>query len=183
MSKLPTRIASRATTPPREITAVSLVPPPISMIMFPTGSSMGNSAPIAAAIGCSMSCASEAPARRVASVTARRSTSVIADGTQITTFGRVKRETPTRCSNNRIIRSVISKSVMAPPRNGRTATMYPGVRPIMFHASWPVASTSPVLRLTAMTDGSLSTMPLPFMYTRVLAVPRSIARSRAMRCF
>src|SRR4051794_22738410 len=32
-----------------------------------------------------------------------------------------------------------------------------------------------------MTDGSLSTMPLPFMYTSVLAVPRSIARSRATR--
>ena len=64
-----------------------------------------------------------APARRAASVTARRSTSVIADGTQMTTLGRVNRLTPTRCNNRRIIRSVISKSVMAPPRNGRTATM------------------------------------------------------------
>ena len=91
--------------------------------MLPTGSSIGKLAPIAAAIGCSINCASDAPARRVASVTARRSTSVIADGTQMTTFGRVNRETPTRCSNNRIIRSVMSKSVMAPPRKGRTATM------------------------------------------------------------
>ena len=49
--------------------------------------------------------------------------SVIAEGTQMTTFGRVKRLTPTRCKSNRIIRSVISKSVMAPPRSGRTATM------------------------------------------------------------
>ncbi len=32
-----------------------------------------------------------------------------------------------------------------------------------------------------MTDGSLRTMPRPFMYTRVFAVPRSIARSRAIR--
>ena len=79
--------------------------------------------PMAAAMGCSMSCASAAPARRAASVTARRSTSVMADGTQMTTFGRVKRLTPTRCSSRRIIRSVISKSVMAPPRSGRTATM------------------------------------------------------------
>ena len=78
---------------------------------------------MAAAMGCSISCASDAPARRVASVTARRSTSVIADGTQITTLGRVKRETPTRWSNKRIMRSVISKSVIAPPRKGRTATM------------------------------------------------------------
>ncbi len=40
---------------------------------------------MAAAMGCSMSWASAAPARRAASVTARRSTSVMADGTQITT--------------------------------------------------------------------------------------------------
>ena len=79
--------------------------------------------PMAAASGCSMSCASAAPARRAASVTARRSTSVMADGTQMTTLGRVNRLTPTRCSSSRIIRSVISKSVIAPPRNGRTATM------------------------------------------------------------
>ena len=58
-----------------------------------------------------------------ASVTARRSTSVMADGTQITTRGRLKRLTPTRCSKRRIMRCVMSKSVMAPPRNGRTATM------------------------------------------------------------
>ena len=109
--------------PPRLMTAVSLVPPPMSMTMLPTGSSIGRSAPIAAAIGCSIRLASAAPARRAASVTARRSTSVIADGTQITTFGRVKRLTPTRCSSSRIIRSVISKSVIAPPRSGRTATM------------------------------------------------------------
>ncbi|CAB4810081.1 unannotated protein [freshwater metagenome] len=31
-----------------------------------------------------------------------------------------------------------------------------------------------------MTEGSFSTMPRPFMYTSVFAVPRSIARSRAM---
>ena len=66
--------------PPKEITAVSEVPPPMSITMLPTGSSIGRSAPIAAAIGCSIRLASAAPARRAASVTARRSTSVIADG-------------------------------------------------------------------------------------------------------
>ena len=133
------------------------------MTMLPTGSLIGRSAPIAAAIGCSNNCASAAPALRVASVTARRSTSVIADGTQIKTFGRENRDTPARCSNRRIIFSVISKSVIAPPRRGRTATMFPGVRPIMSHASRPVASTSPVVRLTAITDGSSMTIPLPSM--------------------
>ena len=78
---------------------------------------------MAAAIGCSMSWASAAPARRAASVTARRSTSVMADGTQMTTRGRLNRLTPTRWSSSRIMRWVISKSVIAPWRSGRTATM------------------------------------------------------------
>ena len=78
---------------------------------------------MAAAIGCSMRCASAAPARRAASVTARRSTAVMADGTQMTTRGRLNRFTPTRCSSRRIMRWVISKSVIAPLRSGRTATM------------------------------------------------------------
>jgi len=67
--------------------------------------------------------ASAAPARRAASVTARRSTAVIADGTQITTRGRLSRLTPTRCNSSRIMRWVTSKSVIAPLRSGRTATM------------------------------------------------------------
>src|SRR5579875_2228518 len=51
MSKLPTRMASRATIPPSEITAVSVVPPPTSTTMLPRGSWMGRPAPIAGAAG------------------------------------------------------------------------------------------------------------------------------------
>ena len=123
MSNDPTRTAWSATTPPSEMSAVSDVPPPTSTTMLPSGSLIGSPAPMAAAIGCSMSCASAAPARRAASVTARRSTSVMADGTQITTRGRLKRLTPARWSSRRIMRWVMSKSVMAPWRSGRTATM------------------------------------------------------------
>ena len=47
----------------------------------------------------------------------------MADGTQITTRGRLNRDTPARWSSSRIMRSVMSKSVMAPWRRGRTATM------------------------------------------------------------
>src|SRR3954463_1463705 len=42
-----------------------------------------------------------------------------------------------------------------------------------------MASTSLVCVLSAITDGSLSTMPSPLAYTSVFAVPRSMARSRA----
>ena len=38
MSNEPTRTASSATTPPSEITATSVVPPPMSMTMLPIGS-------------------------------------------------------------------------------------------------------------------------------------------------
>ena len=48
---------------------------------------------------------------------------VIADGTQISTRARWRRCTPTRWNSSRISRCVISKSVIAPPRSGRTATM------------------------------------------------------------
>ena len=109
--------------PPREITAVSVVPPPMSTTMFPRGSWIGSPAPMAAAMGCSMSWVSVAPACRAASFTARRSTSVIAEGTQMSTRGRWNRDRPARCNSSRIIRWVISKSVMAPWRSGRTAMM------------------------------------------------------------
>jgi hypothetical protein len=48
---------------------------------------------------------------------------VIADGTQISTRARWRREMPARWNSMRIRRWVISKSVIAPPRRGRTATM------------------------------------------------------------
>jgi hypothetical protein len=40
--------------PPSAITAISLVPPPMSMIMFPEGPLIGTFAPIAAASGSSI---------------------------------------------------------------------------------------------------------------------------------
>src|ERR1043166_6050054 len=49
--------------PAREMTATSVVPPPMSTIMFPVGSVIGNPAPIAAAIACSIKYTSVAPAR------------------------------------------------------------------------------------------------------------------------
>ena len=89
-------MASSATTPPMLSRAVSVVPPPMSVTIDPRGSLMGMSAPMAAASGCSMSWASDAPALRAASVTALRSTAVMAEGTHITTLGRLRRLTPTR---------------------------------------------------------------------------------------
>src|SRR5947209_15749771 len=49
----------------------------------------------------------------------------------------------------------------------------------MCHASWPMARTSWVWLLRAMTVGSLRTIPRPLAYTSVFAVPKSMARSLA----
>jgi hypothetical protein len=53
-SSPPTRTDVAVTMPPIEITATSLVPPPMSTTIEPTGSWIGMPAPIAAAIGSSM---------------------------------------------------------------------------------------------------------------------------------
>src|SRR4051812_4654747 len=54
-----------------------------------------------------------------------------------------------------------------------------GVRPSIRLASRPIPLIFPVIFSIATTEGSLSTIPSPFTYTRVLAVPRSTAISFA----
>ena len=79
----PTRIECVTTIPPREITEISAVPPPISQTICPAGSKIGISAPIAAARLSSITSTSFAPAFNAASITARLSTSVIHEGIPI----------------------------------------------------------------------------------------------------
>ncbi len=54
ISSPPTRRLWLTTMPPSEMTATSVVPPPMSTIMFPVGSATGSPAPMAAAIGSSI---------------------------------------------------------------------------------------------------------------------------------
>src|SRR5499425_2384139 len=62
------------------MTAMSVVPPPMSTTMLPDASVIGMPAPIAAAMPSSIRCTSLAFARYALSLTARRSTCVISDG-------------------------------------------------------------------------------------------------------
>ena len=114
-----------------------------------------------------------APAREQASLTARRSTSVIPDGAHMTTRGRAVRLGWAVRMKWRSMASVTSKSAMTPWRSGRVAEIVAGVRPIIRLASKPTACTSPVCSLIATTDGSDSTTPWSGSYTSVFAVPRS----------
>ena len=92
----PTRRLLLTTIPPRAMTAISLVPPPMSMIMFPDGPLIGTLAPIAAASGSSIRYASRAPALSAASRTARFSTEVTPAGTLIITSGLLRETGPLR---------------------------------------------------------------------------------------
>src|SRR5665647_2548503 len=129
-SSPPTRMDWLTTMPPSEMTATSLVPPPMSTIMLPVGSATGRPAPMAAAIGSSMSVAQRAPAEEVASSTARFSTPLTPLGTQITTRGCAQRFCMTLRMKWRSICSVTSKSAMTPSLSGRTALIVAGVRPL-----------------------------------------------------
>src|SRR3546814_13749067 len=81
--------------PRSESTATSVVPPPMSTTIDPIGSVTGIPAPIAAAIGSSISYTWLAPAFDAASRIARRPPEVEPDGTQITISGqRGKRPGP-----------------------------------------------------------------------------------------
>ena len=169
--------------PPSEMTATSVVPPPMSTMREPDGSLTGRPAPIAAAIGSSMRPAQRAPALSAASRTARFSTSVTPDGMPSSIRGRaiVPTRSWTLSTKYLIICSVTSKSLMTPSRSGRTAMMLAGVRPTIRLASAPTARTRLVLASMATTDGSLMTIPRSRTWTSVLAVPRSIPMSREKR--
>ena len=179
-SSPPMRRLRLTTIPPRLMTATSVVPPPMSTMRLPVGSPTGKPAPIAAAIGSSISRAHLAPALSAASRTARFSTSVTPLGMPISIRGRGIM--PTRSCTLRtkylIICSVTSKSLITPSRSGRTAMMLAGVRPSIRLASAPMASTRLVRASMATTEGSLITMPRSRTWTSVLAVPRSIPISR-----
>ena len=166
--------------PPMEMTATSVVPPPMSTIIEPLGSITGRLAPIAAAMGSSMRKTARAPALSAASCTARFSTSVTPEGMPMETRGRGRPKPKWSCAERMkycSIFSVTTKSEMTPSRNGRTATMSAGVRPTMRLASPPMANIFLLTRSMATTEGSSMTIPRPFTITSVFAVPRSMATS------
>jgi len=132
----PVRIDRDVTIPESEITATSVVPPPMSTTMLPVGAVTSRPAPMAAAIGSSIRNTSRAPADRADSRTARFSTLVIQGGTQMTMRGRARvRRLWARWMKYRSIASVISKSAMTPSLIGRMAWIEPGVRPSISLAS------------------------------------------------
>lgn len=70
--------------------------------------------------------------------------------------------------------AVASKSAIMPSRKGLIVIIDGGVFPIIFLAVVPIAITSFVFFLLAITDGSRMTIPFSLTKTRVFAVPKSI---------
>ena len=183
MRSPPTREERQKASPWSEITPTSVVPPPMSTTIDPNGSATGRPAPIAAAIGSSISETRSAPALVTASRIARRSTDVAPEGTQITTSGPRERRLGPPCALRMkclIISSATSRSAITPARSGRMVFKLSGVLPSISLASSPTARTfrTPLIVSIATTEGSLATIPTPETYTTVLAVPRSIATPR-----
>ena len=143
-------------------------------------SEIGKPAPIAAAMGSSISLTFLAPAAKAESWIALRSTGVEPVGTQIRILGLAKDlflwTFFIKCF---IISSVTTKSAITPSLSGLTAVIFPGVLPNIVLASSPTARTDflPFSSIIATTEGSLRTIPSPFTKTKVLAVPKSIAIS------
>ena len=111
--------------------------------MVPTASLNRSPAPMAAAMGSSISQTSRAPADRADSLMAFRSTAVAFPGTHISTrgLGRIMEFWCTFAMKCWSIRSVTWKSAMTPSFNGRIAVMLSGVRPSMRLASTLTAAT------------------------------------------
>ena len=80
------------TFPPMLITAMSVVPPPMSTTMWPEGSRTSMPEPMAAAIGSSIKNTCRAPAATTASTTASLSMPVMAAGTHTATRGLIRCE-------------------------------------------------------------------------------------------
>ena len=145
-SSPPVRIEASHTMPPSAMTAMLVVPPPMSMTMLPTGVSTGRPTPIAAAIGSATISSRLTPADRAESRTARRSTSVMPDGTQTMTVGLTLKmvRSMTRRRKWRSIFSATSKLAITPSFIGRTARIPSGVRPSIRLASRPIPMMFPV---------------------------------------
>src|SRR2546430_2667763 len=91
ISSPPTRMLWETTMPPSEMTATSVVPPPMSTIMFPVGSLIGRAAPVAAAPASPLPHARRAPAGSAPPSAAGRPPPATPAGTHAPRGGRAHR--------------------------------------------------------------------------------------------
>ena len=121
------RIELFDTIPPKDMTAISVLPPPISTIMLPSGASTSIPIPIAAAIGSKIRYTSRPSACSAESLTALNSTSVEPEGTPITIRNEGENKRLPVCTifiKPLIICSQAVKSAITPSFNGRIVRIF-----------------------------------------------------------
>ncbi len=152
-----------STTPDSEITAISVVPPPTSTIRCPSGLAISIPAPMAAATGSSIRYTLRAPAWIPASITARSSTSVIPEGTQIMTG--LEQLEAVYLMNKLFEHTLRSYRNLRSHRRAAAGwpTMFRGLRPSIAWASAPTFRSFQCFYPLPLREGSLRTMrPAPF---------------------
>ena len=102
---------------------MSVVPPPMSMIIRPSGTVMSSPDPRAAAMGSSIRYTCRAPAATTASTTASLSMPVMAAGTHTATRGLTIWELYTWLTKRQISSRVMVWSLMTPSFRGKVAEM------------------------------------------------------------
>ena len=178
MSSPPMRSDVEWTMPESEITATSVVPPPMSTTMFAPGSVMGRPAPTAAATGSDTRYTLRAPACMADSCTARRSTWVMPEGTLITTRGctalRARWVLRMKYSEHLFGRIVVGDDAVAERPDRPRSSPGPGRA-----WPWPVRRRrgGPAAGVHRDDRGLVQHDPLARHEDRVLAVPRSTAMS------
>ena len=159
-----TLIDEDVTIPPNDNTATSVVPPPISITIFPLGFEISIPAPTAATFGSSSRYTFLAPVFSAASLIAFFSTCVMFDGQHINILGLPKKLLPfTFLIKLFNIISVISKSAITPSFIGLIAFTCPGVLPNISLATVPTATGLFVSSSIATTLGSFRTIPWPLI--------------------
>ena len=151
------------TIPDNAITAISVVPPPISTIILPLGCIISIPIPIAAAIGSCIKYTSLPFTLSADSLTARISTSVIPEGMQITILRDGLKNFFFKVGilfiRVLIICSDALKSAITPSFSGLIVLMFSWVFPCIILASFPIAIILLVVRSMATMEG-LSTTTL-----------------------
>ena len=174
------RIECDSTIPPSDTTAASHIPAPMFTTMHPTGAPISAPHPAAAASGASISAASRIPAPCAASSAARRSTSLIPHGTDITARTLENDAVATCFIKYLSIATVALYAVIAPPRIGIIADTPSGVLPIISLAAEPIATTWSLVLLFITSDGSFNNTSPFSSQIKVVDVPKSIPKSTAI---
>ena len=166
---------SLSTSPPREITEISVVSAPISTTMIPVGSLTSRPSPTASAIGFSQSRTFFGFILLLKNISKKAffSTSVMSVGTATIYSAPWVFPLAFFSINSKIIVCILLKSAITPFTIGKVTLMDSGAFSYIAYAASPYAYIW-FLLIIAMVFFSFKTLPVALQYTFRLQVPKSI---------